>query len=220
MSEEFNSLTIAVLRNKVYDLKKSREENLKKLKELQNKTNSLSQKINEITKKKKKVQSSLQEKVEAENIKTVKQLLTSTASIPNRSVHIGFFRIKLKSVIPEEEIFKILSPIFNEDWNNTDKKQIIETTTYCPYPDYWEDDTKNIDFFISKENPKTKEIIHINWYANYTKNKSNFEIRDSKLKLNHVFQLIKILQTNPNIQDFKLEDYPNLMSVIVEKINQ
>ena len=64
-----------------------------------------------------------------------------------------------------------------------------------------------------------KEIIHINWYANYTKNKSNFEIRDSKLKLNHVFQLIKILQTNPNIQDFKLEDYPNLMSVIVEKIN-
>ena len=220
MSEEFNSLTIAVLRNKVYDLKKSREENLKKLKELQNKTNSLSQKINEITDKIQKVQSSLQEKVEAENIKTVKQLLTSTASIPNRSVHIGFFRIKLKSVIPEEEIFKILSPIFNEDWNNTDKKQIIETTTYCPYPDYWEDDTKNIDFFISKKNPKTKEIIHINWYANYTKNKSNFEIRDSKLKLNHVFQLIKILQTNPNIQDFKLEDYPNLMSVIVEKINQ
>ena len=51
MSEEFNSLTIAVLRNKVYDLKKSREENLKKLKELQNKTSSLSQKINEITPK-------------------------------------------------------------------------------------------------------------------------------------------------------------------------
>lgn len=220
MSEKINPLTIDFLRNKVDDLKKSRKENLKKIKELQGKINSLSQKIDEITYKIQKTQSSLQEIVEAENVKTVKQLLTSTAPIPNRSVHIGFFRIELKNVISEEEIHKILSPIFNEDWNNTDKKQIIETTTYCPYPDYWEDDTKNIDFLISKENPKTKEIIHINWYANYTKNNSNFKIRDSKLKLNHVLQLIKILQTNPNIKDFVLEDYPNLMSAIVEKINQ
>ena len=45
MSDKFSSLSLAVLRNKIYELHKAREENYKKLKELENQTNSLSRRI-------------------------------------------------------------------------------------------------------------------------------------------------------------------------------
>ena len=220
MSDKFSSLSLAVLRNKIYELHKAREENYKKLKELENQTNSLSRRITAISDKIDDLQCTLNEKMEAENVKIVQQFLTSTASIPNRSISIGFFRIDFKQVTSEEETLKLLQSFIPDDWQDTDKKQIVETTTYCPYPDYWEDDTKSIDFFVSKENPKTKEVIHTNWYANYTKNRGHFSIKNSKLKLNRVRQLIYTLQTNPNINDFVLSDYPNLMSAIVKVLQQ
>ena len=49
MTEVSNSLQLTILRNKIHDLKKTREENLKKLNTIQKKEFALSEKINRLT---------------------------------------------------------------------------------------------------------------------------------------------------------------------------
>ena len=220
MTETSNSLQLAVLKNKIYDLKKTRDENLKKLNTIQKEEFALSEKINRLTEKVKDLQKNIDEIIDKENIKTINKFLSSSTSIPNRSVYIPYLCIRLKRFISEDKIKELLAPIFTENWKDTGKKPKVDTTTYCPYPDYWEDDTKSIDFLISKENPKTKEVLHINWYANYTKNKGKIEIEKSKIKLQNIHTLIHILQTNQEIIDFDLERYPNFITSIIKKIQE
>ena len=220
MTEVSNSLQLTILRNKIHDLKKTREENLKKLNTIQKKEFALSEKINRLTEKVEDLQKNINKIIDKKNIKTINKFLSSSTSIPNRSIHIPYLCIRLKNIVSEDKIKELFAPIFTENWKNTSKKPKVSTTTYCRHPDYWEDNAKSIDFLISKENPKTKEVLHVNWCANYTKNKGNIKIEKSKIKLQNIHTLIHILQTNQEIIDFDLEKYPQFITSIVKKIQE